>query len=69
MFAKVKQSFNGKPDSEPVSRLIAVGEVINGDLAAVAVREKWADEVPPNEKAAAETVVKPASAAKSKAKK
>lgn len=50
MFAKVKVEFPGRPDNEVVSRTIAVGEVINGDLAKVAVGQGWAEEVPPNEK-------------------
>lgn len=52
MHAKVTTEFTGRPDEEPVSRMIAVGEVIRGDLAKVAVENKWAKEVPPNEKPA-----------------
>lgn len=50
MHAKVKVAFSGKPDSEVLSRAIKVGEVITGDLARVAVENKWAKEVPPNTK-------------------
>jgi len=50
MFARVKTVFVGKPDVEVLARQIAVGEVISGDLAVVAVRTGWADEVPPNSK-------------------
>ncbi|WP_353641327.1 hypothetical protein [Mesorhizobium sp. WSM2239] len=45
MKAKVTKSFPGRPDREILSRIIEVGEVIEGDLAAVAVREKWATRV------------------------
>lgn len=50
MHAKVTVEFPGRPDDEVVSRLIQVGEVIRGDLARVAVVNKWAREVPPNTK-------------------
>lgn len=50
MHAKVIVAFQGRIDSEVMPRQIEVGELIHGDLAAVAVREKWAKEVPPNEK-------------------
>jgi hypothetical protein len=42
MQAKVTQEFAGRPDGEALSRTIKVDEVISGDLAAVAIREKWA---------------------------
>jgi hypothetical protein len=45
MKAKVTQTFQGVPDGQIHTREIAPGEVIEGDLAAVAVREKWAEEV------------------------
>lgn len=48
MFAKVTTEFPGKPDNEVLSRAIAVGETISGSLAAVAVANKWAEEVPPS---------------------
>ena len=60
MFAKVTTEFPGKPDNEVVSRPILVGEVISGDLAKVAVDNKWADEVPPNEKSDTPAPVKSA---------
>lgn len=43
--AKVTKEFDGKPDDEIVSRTIAVGEVIDGDLAKVAIEQKWASPV------------------------
>jgi hypothetical protein len=61
MFAKVTVEFPGKPDNEVVSRLVKVGEVINGDLAVVAVGQGWAVEVPPNEKS--EEIVEPVKSA------
>lgn len=51
MFARVTTAFSGKPDGEVLARQVAAGEVISGDLAAVAVRAGWAKEVPPNSKA------------------
>jgi hypothetical protein len=45
MKAKVTKEFAGRPDGEALSRAVQVGEVISGDLAAVAVSEKWAEEV------------------------
>lgn len=48
MFAKVTTAFPGKPDNEVLSRAIAIGETISGELAAVAVANKWAEEVPPS---------------------
>jgi hypothetical protein len=44
MRAKVTEAFNGVPDGRIHPRQIAVGEIIDGDLAAVAIREKWAEE-------------------------
>lgn len=46
MQAKVTKEFPGRPDNEPLSRAIKAGEIIGGDLAAVAVREGWADALP-----------------------
>ena len=45
MQAKVTTEFAGRPDGEALSRTVKVGEIITGDLAAVAIREKWAEEV------------------------
>lgn len=45
MKAKVTHAFKGRPDNEPVSRTVEAGEVIAGDLAAVAVKERWAVEL------------------------
>lgn len=42
MRAKVTTSFSGKPDEEFLARTIAVDEIIEGDLAGVAVNEGWA---------------------------
>lgn len=50
MKAEVTKEFPGRPDGEALSRTIAVGEILTGDLAEVAVREKLAKEV--KEKAA-----------------
>lgn len=45
MKAKVVKAFPGRPDREALTRTIEVGEEIGGELAAVAVREGWAEEV------------------------
>jgi hypothetical protein len=45
MKATVTQSFPGRPDDQADTREIAEGEVITGDLAAVAIRENWAVEI------------------------
>jgi len=45
MRAKVTTAFPGRPDREVKTRTIEVGEIIDGELAEVAVREKWAEEV------------------------
>lgn len=45
MRAKVTKEFVGRPDTEPSARTIHVGEEIDGDLAAVAVSEKWASAI------------------------
>lgn len=45
MKAKVIKEFPGRPDREALTRTIEVGETIDGELAAVAVREQWAEEV------------------------
>jgi hypothetical protein len=42
MQATVTKAFPGRPDNESKVRTIEVGEVIDGSLAEVAVREKWA---------------------------
>ncbi|MDW9818178.1 hypothetical protein [Sinorhizobium meliloti] len=42
MKAKVVKAFPGRPDNEVLTRTIEVGEVLDGDLAVVALREKWA---------------------------
>ncbi|TPM92721.1 hypothetical protein [Mesorhizobium sp. B2-1-3A] len=44
MRAKVIQAFPGAPDGAIHPRQIEVGEVIEGDLARVAVDQKWAEE-------------------------
>lgn len=41
--AKVITAFPGKPDGAAQVREIAVGEVITGSLAEVAIAEKWAE--------------------------
>lgn len=45
MKAKVIKAFPGVADGTVATRQINVGEVISGELAAVAVREKWAEEI------------------------
>jgi hypothetical protein len=42
MFAKVTKEFQGRPDSEPLARTIAEGEIVSGDLAKVAIAQKCA---------------------------
>lgn len=43
--AKVTKAFPGRPDDETKVREIEPGEFISGELASVAVREGWAEEV------------------------
>ena len=43
--AKVTTAFPGKPDDETQVRDVAVGEIIDGELAKVAIAQKWAEEV------------------------
>ncbi|MGO7922005.1 hypothetical protein ACC755_22895 [Rhizobium ruizarguesonis] len=45
MRAKVLKEFPGCTDANPITRMIKEGEIINGDLARVAVGEGWAEEV------------------------
>jgi hypothetical protein len=45
MEAKVTKEFPGLPDGQTQVRAIKKGETISGDLARVAVREKWATEI------------------------
>jgi hypothetical protein len=45
MKAEVKTAFPGRPDNETATRTIEVGEIIEGDLAQVAVDNKWAVKV------------------------
>lgn len=47
MKAEVKTAFPGRPDDETATRTIEVGEIIEGDLAQVAVDNKWAVEAKP----------------------
>ena len=44
--AIVKMPFKGAPDGEIHPRDFAVGDEVEGDLALVAIREKWAKPVP-----------------------
>ena len=66
--ATVVKSFSGRPDNETNTRLIEVGECIDGDLAEVAIREKWAKELAdkpvaaPGKKASAASAKKSAGA-------
>lgn len=45
MKAKVTKEFPGLVDGAAVVRTIKEGEIISGELAKVAVREKWAEEI------------------------
>lgn len=45
MKAKVTKSFAGVPDGEIYPREIQKGEIVAGELAAIAVREGWAKKV------------------------
>ncbi|MCV3209609.1 hypothetical protein OHD62_17345 [Mesorhizobium sp. YC-39] len=45
MRAKVTKAFRGAPDGAIHPRQIEVGEIIEGDLARVAIDENWAKEV------------------------
>lgn len=53
--AVVTKAFSGRPDKETHSRQHNVGDVLEGELARVALEEKWAemkeveDETPPEE--------------------
>jgi hypothetical protein len=47
MKAIVTHAFTGRPDNEALARLIPEGEIIAGDLAAVAVAAGDAEEVEP----------------------
>lgn len=47
MHAKVTKEFPGRPDDEIKTRIIEVDEIITGDLAKVAIREKWAKKTKP----------------------
>ncbi|MDW9877331.1 hypothetical protein GOA90_08750 [Sinorhizobium meliloti] len=49
MKAKVVKAFPGRPDHEALTRTIEVGEEIEGELAVVAVREKWAEPIDADE--------------------
>lgn len=44
--AYVIKPFNGVPDGEALPRRFEVGDEIGGELASVALREKWASEDP-----------------------
>lgn len=48
MKAKVVKAFPGRPDHEALTRTIEVDEIIEGELAGVAVRENWAKEIQPS---------------------
>lgn len=45
MTAKVVETFFGVPDGEVYPREFAEGDIVQGDLAVVAVREGWAKPV------------------------
>lgn len=48
MKAKVTKAFPGRPDDEVMTRTIQENEIIDGDLADVAVANKWASRVSEN---------------------
>lgn len=52
MYAKVTKAFPGRPDNEAKTRTIAEGEVIEGELAEVALKERWAKPHDPDAEAA-----------------
>jgi len=60
MKAIVTKAFVGRPDDEIVARNIATGEVLTGDLADVALREKWAEPVEKADRRAAAAAAKAA---------
>lgn len=45
MKAKVTEEFRGRRDDAPQVELIKVGEIVEGELAKVAVDQKWAAEI------------------------
>lgn len=45
MKARVTTVFMGRPDAEVMTRKIGIGEIVEGDLARVAVEGGWAEEV------------------------
>ncbi|OJU12749.1 MAG: hypothetical protein BGN85_08780 [Alphaproteobacteria bacterium 64-11] len=47
MQAKVIREFKGRQDHEAVTRTFRKDDIIEGELATVAVREKWAIEIKP----------------------
>lgn len=55
MKAKVVKAFAGRPDGDPLTRQFEAGAIIEGELAEVAVREKWARRVRPPSAAVGET--------------
>lgn len=52
--AKVVEAFFGVPDGEVYPREFAEGDLVHGDLAAVAVKEGWAKPLKPGKAAAEE---------------
>jgi len=44
MKAKVTKEFNGRPDNEALTQPFKVGDIVEGDLARVAIDNKWAEE-------------------------
>lgn len=55
MQARVVQPFSGAPDVEVYARQFVEGDIVQGDLAAVAVREGWAKPVKTGKEKHAET--------------
>ena len=68
MKATVTKAFPGRPDNEVMTREIKVGEIIDGDLAAVAIKEKWAKSHRDDEEIAAAEAAAKAEAEKNAAK-
>ncbi len=73
MKAKVLKAFPGRPDNEVMTRTVDVGEIIDGELTVVALREKWAQpyrdpaEIEADKKAAEEAEAKAKAEAEKKA--
>lgn len=56
MRAKVTKAFSGRPDDDVQTRDFKVGDVVSGDLAKVAIDNKWAEETQEDARFGAEKV-------------